>query len=126
MSALLIEKGHALPENAAISEDTVILESQDTRRLWHFWPQRGSAIRLSICRLSDYGTRGKTTSTYMVKSILENAGYKVGLIGTIRSIMGDKNCLRTDDAGVLCCQEYLHDMIACGCDCAVMEVSSRL
>ena len=26
------------------------------------------------------GTKGKTTTTYMVKSILENAGYKVGLI----------------------------------------------
>lgn len=36
------------------------------------------------------GTKGKTTTTYMVKSILENAGYKVGLIGTIEAIIGDK------------------------------------
>ena len=35
------------------------------------------------------GTKGKTTTTYMVKSILENAGYKVGLIGTIETIIGD-------------------------------------
>ena len=33
------------------------------------------------------GTKGKTTTTYMVKSILENAGYKVGLIGTIETII---------------------------------------
>ncbi|MFR3321227.1 MAG: Mur ligase family protein [Lachnospiraceae bacterium] len=32
------------------------------------------------------GTSGKTTTTYMVKSILEAAGYKVGLIGTIEAI----------------------------------------
>ena len=41
------------------------------------------------------GTKGKTTTTYMVKSILENAGYKVGLIGTIEAIIGNKimlNC----------------------------------
>ena len=36
------------------------------------------------------GTKGNTTTTYMVKSILENAGYKVGLIGTIETIIGDK------------------------------------
>ena len=36
------------------------------------------------------GTKGKTTTTYMVKSILESAGYKVGLIGTIEVIIGDE------------------------------------
>lgn len=35
------------------------------------------------------GTKGKTTTTYMVKSMLEGAGYKVGLIGTIETIIGD-------------------------------------
>ena len=32
------------------------------------------------------GTKGKTTTTYLVKSILENAGHKVGLIGTIEAV----------------------------------------
>ncbi|HHT68006.1 MAG TPA: UDP-N-acetylmuramoyl-L-alanyl-D-glutamate--2,6-diaminopimelate ligase [Firmicutes bacterium] len=35
------------------------------------------------------GTNGKTTTTYLVKSILEKAGYKVGLIGTIQTMIGD-------------------------------------
>ena len=35
------------------------------------------------------GTKGKTTTTYRVKSILEAAGYKVGLIGTIEAIIGE-------------------------------------
>ena len=37
------------------------------------------------------GTKGKTTTTYMVKSILENAGHKVGLIGTIEIIIGEEH-----------------------------------
>ena len=36
------------------------------------------------------GTKGKTTSTYMIKGILEKHGYKVGLIGSIATYIGDK------------------------------------
>ena len=36
------------------------------------------------------GTNGKTTTTYMLKYIAERAGYKVGLVGTIRNLVGDK------------------------------------
>ena len=36
------------------------------------------------------GTKGKTTSTYMIKGILEQHGYKVGLIGSIETLIGDK------------------------------------
>ena len=36
------------------------------------------------------GTNGKTTTTYMIKAIAEKAGYKVGLIGTIRNHIGDR------------------------------------
>ena len=35
------------------------------------------------------GTKGKTTTTYMIRSILESAGHKVGLIGTIEEIIGE-------------------------------------
>ena len=72
------------------------------------------------------GTKGKTTTTYMVKSILENAGYKVGLIGTIESIIGDEvipSANTTPES--LTVQEYFRRMLDAGCDCAVMEVSSQ-
>ena len=39
------------------------------------------------------GTKGKTTTTYMIKSILEHAGYRVGLIGTIETIIGETHQL---------------------------------
>lgn len=37
------------------------------------------------------GTKGKTTATYMVRSILEASGIKTGLIGTIETIIGDEH-----------------------------------
>ena len=62
---------------------------QDTRMAmaliaaaWYDYP----AEKLKVIGIT--GTKGKTTTTYMVKSILESAGYKVGLIGTIEAIIG--------------------------------------
>ena len=72
------------------------------------------------------GTKGKTTTTYMVKSILENAGYKVGLIGTIETIIGDlviPSANTTPES--LLIQKYFRQMLDAGCDFAVMEVSSQ-
>ncbi len=72
------------------------------------------------------GTKGKTTTTYMVKSILENAGYKVGLVGTIEAIIGDEvipAVNTTPESYVL--QQYFAKMVEAGLDCAVMEVSSQ-
>ena len=72
------------------------------------------------------GTKGKTTTTYMVKSILDNAGYKTGLIGTIEAIIGDRHIHAvntTPESYVV--QQYLREMIEAGCNCAVMEVSSQ-
>lgn len=72
------------------------------------------------------GTKGKTTTTYMVKSILENAGYKVGLIGTIEAIIGDKVIpAKNTTPESYMIQEYFHEMVEAGCDCVVMEVSSQ-
>lgn len=72
------------------------------------------------------GTKGKTTTTYLVKSILENAGHKCGLIGTIEIIIGDKVIKAdntTPESYVL--QQYFSEMVKAGCDCVVMEVSSQ-
>ena len=44
----------------------------------------------SIKLIGVTGTNGKTSITYMLKSILECAGYKVGLIGTIQNMIGDE------------------------------------
>ncbi len=72
------------------------------------------------------GTKGKTTTTYLVKSILENAGYKVGLVGTIETIIGEEHIPAvntTPESFVL--QETFAKMVEEGMDIVVMEVSSQ-
>lgn len=72
------------------------------------------------------GTKGKTTTTYLVKSILENAGHKTGLIGTIETIIGDEHipAANTTPESYLV-QKYFAQMAEAGCDSVVMEVSSQ-
>jgi UDP-N-acetylmuramoyl-L-alanyl-D-glutamate--2,6-diaminopimelate ligase len=72
------------------------------------------------------GTKGKTTTTCLIKSILEHAGRKVGLIGTIETIIGDEHIPAkntTPESYIL--QESFAKMVAAGLDTVVMEVSSQ-
>ena len=72
------------------------------------------------------GTKGKTTTAYMVRSILEKSGFKTGLIGTIETIIGDKviKAANTTPESYMV-QQYFREMVDAGCDCVVMEVSSQ-
>ena len=72
------------------------------------------------------GTKGKTTTTYMVKSILEEVGHKVGLIGTIEAIIGDEviPAVNTTPESFTI-HQYFRKMVDAGCDAVVMEVSSQ-
>ncbi|GAA0723963.1 UDP-N-acetylmuramoyl-L-alanyl-D-glutamate--2,6-diaminopimelate ligase [Clostridium malenominatum] len=72
------------------------------------------------------GTNGKTTSTFMIKSILEEAGYKVGLLGTISNYIGDKRipAERTTPES-LEMHKLFKDMVDEGVQYCVMEVSSH-
>lgn len=72
------------------------------------------------------GTKGKTTTTYMIKSILEGVGHKVGLIGTIEAIIGEEvipACNTTPESFTI--HQYFRKMVDAGCDSVVMEVSSQ-
>lgn len=82
------------------------------------------AERLKVIGIT--GTKGKTTTTYMIKSILDDVGYKVGLIGTIEAIIGDKHipaANTTPESYTI--HKYFAEMVEAGCDCVVMEVSSQ-
>ena len=72
------------------------------------------------------GTNGKTSTTYMIKAIAEHAGAKVGLIGTIRNLVGDRviETERTTPESVDL-QKILRDMKNDGVELVVMEVSSH-
>lgn len=72
------------------------------------------------------GTKGKTSTTFMIKAILENAGEKVGLIGTTGALIGDKKLPTkntTPESYEL--QKLFRQMVDEGCKYVVMEVASQ-
>lgn len=75
------------------------------------------------------GTNGKTTTTYLIKSILEAAGKQVGIIGTNQNIIGDKVLLTKSTTpttpNALELQQLFSEMVHYGADYVVMEVSSH-
>lgn len=72
------------------------------------------------------GTNGKTTTSFMIKKILEEAGYKVGLIGTIANYIGDKKLLTHNTTPEsLEISKLFYDMVNLGVSHCVMEVSSH-
>src|SRR5690606_16440392 len=72
------------------------------------------------------GTNGKTTTTHLIKAVLEQAGHKVGLIGTIHHLIGNEVLQphRTTPES-LDLQRLLFHMAERGMEYAVMEVSSH-
>ncbi len=120
-SAILVQDDVDVPGNVTV------IKVEDSRYglallscAWFHYP----AEKLKVIGVT--GTKGKTTTTYMVKSILEHAGYKVGLIGTIEAIIGDKVIPAnntTPESWIV--QSYFHQMAEAGCQCVVMEVSSQ-
>ncbi len=72
------------------------------------------------------GTKGKTTASFLVKSILEEAGHKAGLIGTVCSMIGEEvlpSRLTTPDPIEV--QQLLSKMVEGGVEYVVMEVSAH-
>jgi UDP-N-acetylmuramoyl-L-alanyl-D-glutamate--2,6-diaminopimelate ligase len=72
------------------------------------------------------GTNGKTTVTFLIKSILEAAGIKSGLMGTVRYEIGERiiPAHRTTPES-LEVQQMMSQMLRAGCQACVMEVSSH-
>lgn len=122
-AAIVIQHDVKLPEEAG----TAVLRVEDTRRAlalisaaWFDYP----ASRLTTIGLT--GTKGKTTSTYLIREILTDAGIRTGLIGTIETIIADRHIPSrntTPESYVL--QQYLHEMAEEGMEAVVMEVSSQ-
>lgn len=122
-AVLVVQKPVEVPQDGEV----LILQVESTRYALAFlaaaWFDH-PASKLKTIGIT--GTKGKTTSTYLVKSILENAGLKVGLVGTIEVIIGDTHIHAentTPESYVL--QSYFARMVEEGCDAVVMEVSSQ-
>ena len=103
------------------------LMAENTRMAWAQicanWFGRPAA-RLKMIGIT--GTNGKTTTTTLIKSMLEYEGYKVGLIGTIHNLIGDRVLpARHTTPDPYDLQSLLALMVVEGCDYCVMEVSSH-
>lgn len=110
-----------------VPEDVTVIQVENSRyamacisAAWFDYP----AKKLKTIGIT--GTKGKTTTTYLVKSILENAGHKTGLIGTIETIIAEEHIpsANTTPESYLV-QQYFAKMAEAGCDSVVMEVSSQ-
>lgn len=72
------------------------------------------------------GTKGKTSTSYMLKSVFEQAGEKVGIIGTTGIIYGDtviKTNNSTPESYII--HKYFREMVDCGCTSVIMETTSQ-
>lgn len=107
--------------------DIPCIKVEDSRRAMaemakNFYGNPTSKLNL----LGVTGTNGKTTVTYLVKAILEENGEKVGLIGTNKNMIGDRD-LPTERTTpeALEMMELFDEMVKEGCTYAIMEVSSH-
>ena len=129
-AADVAEKGAAavvVEKDVEVPADVTVIRVQDTRyalalmsAAYFGYP----AEKLKIIGIT--GTKGKTTTTYMIRSILEGVGHKVGLIGTIEAIIGDEKipaANTTPESFTI--HQYFARMVEEGCDSVVMEVSSQ-
>lgn len=110
-----------------INKDVAYLKVNDTRECMAIIAKAFFNIQdKDLTFLGVTGTNGKTTSTYMMKHILEHAGNKVGLIGTIANYIGEKRIetsMTTPEAIDLF--RLIKDMREAGCKYCLMEVSSH-
>lgn len=126
-TAVMVEEGCDL-KALAIPEGITIVMAKNTREA------------LAICSSNFYGnpsrkfkligvtgTKGKTTTTFMIKEILEKAGKKVGLIGTIATYINGKKVKDSDRTTPesLELQRNFAQMAEAGVEAVVMEVSSQ-
>lgn len=123
-TVVAVEEGYNVD---AISEAVNVIIAKNTRKL----------LALSACNFYGHpsrefklvgvtGTKGKTTTTYMIKSILEKSGKKVGLVGTIANYIGNQEIPteRTTPESVDL-QKLFREMADAKVDVVVMEVSSH-
>ncbi len=108
-------------------QDVTVIKTENTKK----------ALAVMAAAIYDYpdkklttiavtGTKGKTTTTFMIRDILEKHGRKVGIIGTTGIYMGEKfidNPNTTPQSYEI--HKYFSMMLQEGCDTCVMEVSSQ-
>ena len=125
-----IEKGASVivvSDEVKVDEKVTVIRVKDTREALafmsaeYFWHPASQLKTVAIT-----GTKGKTTTSCMIRTVLQKAGIKTGVIGTLGVIIGDevtKTVNTTPESYEM--QKFLRQMVDNGCKCAVMEASSQ-
>ena len=126
-TAILVEEGINLKE-LSIPENITIVMTKNTREAMaviasNFYGKPSRKLKV----IGVTGTKGKTTTTFMIKEMLEKAGKKVGLIGTIATYINGKKIADSDRTTPesIELQATLAKMVEEGVEVAIMEVSSQ-
>jgi len=126
-SAIILDNDETVPDGLFKGYDAVKILVEDSRiaiaeasNCFYGEPSK----KMNVIGIT--GTNGKTTTSYFVKNILEQAGFKTGMIGTINNYIGDEKInsrLTTPESNEL--NKLLSEMQLAGCKFVVMEVSSH-
>lgn len=115
------ERPIALPADA-----TVVMVENGREALAHISAARFGFPDRKMVTIGVTGTKGKTTTTHMIKTILEACGKKVGMIGTNGVYFpGTFEPTRNTTPESYQLHQYFSRMLEAGCEYMVMEVSSQ-
>ena len=115
-----------ISDNVQVDESITVIRVKDTREALAFMSAEffgNPASQLKTVAIT--GTKGKTTVSCMIRTVLQKAGIKTGVIGTLGVIIDEKvikTVNTTPESYEI--QRFLRRMVDCGCKCAVMEASS--
>ncbi|MBN8547632.1 MAG: UDP-N-acetylmuramoyl-L-alanyl-D-glutamate--2,6-diaminopimelate ligase [Ignavibacteria bacterium] len=126
-AAVIVEDLHSIPDEIFRRSGQAKIVVEDSRKAlaqlanaYYGFPSK------NLLLFGVTGTKGKTTTTFIIKHILEKAGHKTGMIGTIANMIGDEKIptdLTTPESVEL--NALFARMRAEGCTAAVMEASSH-
>ncbi len=122
-AAIVVESGREISR----VNDVALIEVSDSRRTLAiladaFYGHPSHLLKV----IGVTGTNGKTTTTHLIRSILEDQGYKSGLIGTISTVIGDEVIeSKNTTPESIDLQQTLARMVSAKCQYAIMEVSSH-
>ena len=126
-TAIAVEEGFNL-KSVKFPKDMTIIMAPNTRELLaiascNFYKNPSKKFKL----IGVTGTKGKTTTTFMIKEILEKAGKKVGLIGTVATYINGERKADSDRTTPesIELQKIFSKMVEQGTEYVVMEVSSQ-
>lgn len=120
-AAIVIDRDAPYPEGITVIRTDNTRHALACMSAAYFGHPAGRLITIGVT-----GTKGKTTTAYMIRSILEETGHRTGLIGTIETIIGDEHIPSgntTPESYVL--QQTFARMADAGCEYVVMEASSQ-